>query len=207
MKNVIIGVVVSTLLFIGLGWLMVGRTPELKTVEFTFSENENIAGNASASATLVEFSDFECPACASYSYMVNQLKQDLGDKVRIIYRHFPLRSIHDNAQLAGQAAQAAGNQEMFWQMHDKLFENQISWSELDNPEETFIGYAEELELDIEKFKTDLHSQEVEDKVNSDYQSGIQAGVNSTPSFYLNGLKLQNPGSYETFKQLIEQNLE
>lgn len=206
MKNIIIGVVLFTLIFIGLGWLLVGQPEKESSAEFTITENDHVAGNASASATLIEYSDFQCPACASYHSLVNQLKDDLGENLQIVYRHFPLRSIHDHAQLAAQASEAAANQDMFWQMHDLLFENQAFWSTLEDPTETFLDYASELELDIDQFNADLNSQEVEEKVNTDYQSAIQAGVNSTPTFFLNGKKLSNPATYETFKSLIEAEL-
>lgn len=206
MKNAIIGVIVFTILFLGLGWLMVGRTPTNTPVDLTTTQTDHITGNASASATLIEYSDFQCPACASYQPLVNQIKDELGDNLQIIFRHFPLKNIHPNAQLAAQASEAAGIQDKFWQIHNLLFENQSEWSELENPTEKITQYAQNLNLDIDKFTSDLTSKEIIDKVNSDYQSGIKAGVNSTPSFFINNEKITNPDSYEAFKQIIEQNL-
>ena len=120
----------------------------------------------------------------------------------------PLRQIHPNAQLAAQAAEAVGKQEKFWEMHDMIFENQRTWSNQmrGQAEETFVSYASALNIDIEQFKTDMDSEEVKDKVNNDYQSGIRARVNSTPTFFLNGERIQNPRSYEEFRNIINQAL-
>lgn len=206
MKNLVIGVVVSTVVFIFLGWLLVGREKPTPTYDMAITSTD-YQTNASASATLVEYSDFQCPACASYQELVRQLKKDLGSKVNIVYRHFPLRQIHKNAQLAGQAAEAANMQGKFWEMHDLLFENQLAWAELDNPMGEFEKYASELKLDVEKFKTDTQSTNAKDKVDADYAQGLRFLVNSTPSFFLNGVKMTNPASYETFKQLVEAKLQ
>ena len=206
MKNAVIGVIVFTILFLGLGWLMVGRTPTNTPIDLTTTQTDHITGNASSSAILIEYSDFQCPACAGYQPLVNQIKAELGDNLQIIFRHFPLENIHPNSKLAAQASEAAANQNAFWLMHDLLFENQSEWSKLENPTEKFLEFAQNLNLNIDKFTTDLTSKEVIEKINSDYQSGIKAGINSTPSFFINSEKITNPASYKTFKQIIEQKL-
>jgi protein-disulfide isomerase len=206
MKNTIIGVIIFTILFLGLGWLMVGRSPTETPVNLETTQEDHITGSATASATLIEYSDFQCPACAGYQVYVSQLKDELGDQLKIIFRHFPLDNIHPNARLAAQASEAASNQGEFWQMHDLLFENQQLWDELEDPTEEFTQYAKSLNLDIEKFSLDLNSKEVIDKVNSDYQTGLKAKVNSTPSFFINNQKITNPASYEVFKEIIQEKL-
>ena len=163
-------------------------------------------GNPDGQIVLIEYSDFQCPACASYYEIAKQLMQEFNEDIYFSYRHFPLRSIHSNAQLAGQAAEAAGLQGKFWEMHDKLFDNQNSWSNESNPEDIFLIYATELELDTDKFSTDLESKEIKDKVDNDYASGVGARVNSTPSFFLNGKKISNPKTLDDFKELIEEEL-
>lgn len=152
---------------------------------------------------LVEYSDFQCPACASFYQMVNQLGEEFASDIKIVYRHFPLRSIHSNAQLAGQAAEAAAAQGKFWEMHDKLFSNQTSWAEEGDPTDTFVIYAGELGLDTELFTTDLTSEAIKEKVDADYRSGTAAKVNSTPSFFLQGEKINNPRSYEELSGLVQ----
>lgn len=165
-------------------------------------ESDWIRGNKEAKVVLTEYSDFQCPACASYHGIVEQLHNDFGDRLAIIYRHFPLRQIHANAEIAALSAEAAGKQDKFWEMHDMIFENQKKWEAVKNAEEIFIGYAEELGLNSEQFKNDLESKELEDKVEADYQSGVKAGVNHTPTFFVNGAEIQNPRSYEEFKNII-----
>lgn len=163
-----------------------------------------IKGNANSIVTLIEYSDFQCPACASYYPLLKKLTSEFSNDITFVYRHFPLRQIHPNAQLAGQAAEAGGKQDRFWEMHDMIFEGQKNWSNqsLNLAEDIFVSYAEQLDIDIEKFKIDINSKEVKDKVNSDYRSGIRSGTNSTPTFFLNGEKIQNPRGYEAFKSLL-----
>ena len=171
------------------------------------NENDWISGNQESEISLIEYSDFQCPACGTYFPIVKQLVEEFGDQIRLVYRHFPLTQIHQNAQLAAQAAEAAGKQNKFWAMHDVIFENQKEWSEKKNAKELFIQYAQDLSLDVEQFKNDLDSQEVKEKVANDYQSGISAGVNATPTFFLNGKKLKNPRSYKEFKKEIQKILD
>lgn len=170
------------------------------------TESDNTWGNPDSSVVLVEYSDFQCPACATFHSIVNELKSEYSDKIYFAFRDFPLRSIHKNAQVSAQAAEAAKLQGKFWEMHDKLFGNQTDWSNLSDPSEKFIQYASELELDIDKFKTDYDSDVVKNKVNNDYNRGITAKVNATPTFFLNGEKLKNPSTLEDFKTLIDEQL-
>lgn len=120
----------------------------------------------------------------------------------MVYRFFPLINIHKNALISSQAAFAAGKQNKFWEMHDKLFENQNSWSDID-PRETFISYANELKLDINKFKIDLDSNETKDFVSKSANEAISLGINSTPTFFVNGTHIQNPAGYDEFKKIIQ----
>jgi len=168
------------------------------------SEADWIKGNKEASAVLVEYSDFQCPACGAYYPLMKQITEDFGDKIAFVYRHFPLKQIHKHATLAAEAAEAAGQQGKFWEMHDLIFENQLTWSNKISSKDTFVEYAERLGLNAEKFKSDLESKEIKNKVESDYLSGISFGVNGTPTFFLNGKKLANPRAYDEFKQIIEQ---
>lgn len=170
------------------------------------NQDDWIKGSADAPVTLIEYSDFQCPACASYYPLVRDLTKAYPAKLRVVYRHFPLRQIHPNAQLAAQAAEAAGLQEKFWEMHDLLFENQSTWAILDDPRETFVGYAKKLKLDEEKFKQDIDSEVVKTAIEDDIKRGMQARVNATPTFILNGQKILSPKSLEEFKQLIEKAL-
>ena len=125
--------------------------------------------------------------------MLKQIREELGNDVMTVYRHFPLRQVHPHAEIAARAAESAGLQGKFWEMHDLMFEFQPDWSAEINPKDTFVRYATEIGLDLEKYKTDIGSREVKDAVENSYQSGLKNGINSTPTFYLNGLKIENPG--------------
>lgn len=166
-------------------------------------ENEATAQeNTSAKIILTEYSDYQCPACAYFHPIVDSLKANYGDELKVEYKDFPLNS-HQFAALAARAAEAAKNQDKFLQMHNKLFENQQQWSS-GNAEARFIGYAKDIGLDIEQFKADLNAAETQKAVMEEKQEGIQMGVNSTPTFYINGEKVQqNPPTFEDFKALID----
>jgi protein-disulfide isomerase len=166
------------------------------------ADSERVWGNDNAPVTLIEYSDFQCPACKVYYPMLSKLKEDYPDKVRIVFRHFPL-TIHKNARIAARASEAANVQGKFWQMHDRLFETQEDWSELSDPKEKFKAYAIDIELDVDKFMVDLENSEFDTKVQNDVVSGNTLKVNATPTFYINGEKIPNPKSYEDFKSIID----
>ena len=170
-------------------------------------DSDNVKGNKNAKITIIEYSDFQCPACNAYFPILKQINDEFSKDILFVYRHFPLKQIHKNAESAARASEAAKEQGKFWEMHDMIFVNQSVWAEDKNAKDIFIKYAKNLELDANKFKADIDSQKIKDKVNSDYQGGFQASVNSTPSFFLNGNKIQNPRSVEEFRNIINQELE
>ena len=170
------------------------------------SASDQVRGNKDAKISLIEYSDFQCPACGAYYPMLKKLSEEFGAQMQFAYRNFPLKQIHDNAESAAYAVEAAGKQGKFWEMHDMIFENQSQWSSLRNTESIFEKYADSLKLDIQKFKEDMESGEIKAKVSADYDSGISAGVNSTPTFFLNGKQITNPKSYDEFKDLIDKTL-
>ncbi len=171
------------------------------------ADGEWTLGGEDAVVSLIEYSDFQCPACRSYHPVVKEVLEAYGDNISFTYRHYPLRQIHEHAQLAGQATEAAGMQGKFWEMHDILFERQQAWSNGTGQKRQFSDYAEELELDVDKFEDDLNSSEAKQKVNAGYNSGIRAGVSSTPSFFLNGSQIQPGGTPGSFNQLIDAEFE
>lgn len=168
------------------------------------SAGDYVKGNPEAAITIIEYSDFQCPACASYYPVVKQFVAESGDKLAFAYRHFPLPQ-HKNAKPSAAASEAAGKQGKFWEMHYMIFENQKEWESSPKAEEIFTGYAQKLGLNIDQFKADLNSEEIKSKVDADYKSGVKAGVNSTPSFFLNGKKINNPRNYDEFKSLLDKN--
>lgn len=161
-------------------------------------------GEGTAGVTLVEYGDFQCPACGAYYPIVKEVKAKYGDQITFQFRHFPLSQIHPNAFAAHRAAEAAGLQGKFFEMHDLLYERQQAWSTANNPVDTFNTYAEELGLDMEKFRQDFSSAAVNATINADIKAGQDIGATSTPTFVLNGQKLNElPRDQEGFNQLIE----
>ncbi len=156
---------------------------------------EDVAGEmrykkGEGSITLVEFSDFQCPACLSIQAPLKQILAKYEGKVQFVYRHFPLSSIHKNAQMAAQVSEAAHQQGKFFEMHDKLFETQASWQGLSDPKDTFKGYAKELGMDENKFATDLESQSTKDVINTDLLATTRYRLTGTPTFFINGSKVE-----------------
>jgi protein-disulfide isomerase len=165
--------------------------------------NEWVRGNASSTVTLVEYSDFQCPACRAYAGMIKQLESEFGGKIAFIYRNFPLYQIHPNADLAARAAESAGRQGKFWEMHDVLFDRQDVWAKLLNPTGKFVEYATELGLNAEQFKKGIENEEIAKSIADDYQSGTKIGVTGTPTFVLNGVKIpRNPDSIDAFRAIL-----
>jgi protein-disulfide isomerase len=197
---------------IGLGWGMVqlaGRVPAASDgdgLAVPVGEQENSKGPADAPLTLVEYSDFQCPACAAYQPLIEQVlnEPELNGKIRTVYRHFPLTNIHPNALQAARAAQAAAAQGKFWEMHDLLFKEQSAWSKLPAAAagEKFLGYASSLGLDAERWKQDRDGSAVNEKVDADVAGANDARVNSTPTFFINGVRMNPPKNYDDFKQQL-----
>lgn len=144
------------------------------------AERDHIRGPLAAAATVVEYGDYQCPYCAAANRVVEEIRARMGDHVCFAFRHFPLTTIHPRAQAAAEAAEAAGAQRRFWEMHDCLFANQ---PRLDD--EHLSRYAQALHLDQSRFHRDLTSHAHLPKVREDFMSGIRSGVNGTPTFYIN----------------------
>lgn len=155
----------------------------------------NAKGNLESDIVVVEYSDFQCPACASVEPLIDQFMAEYGEQVKLVYRHFPIDSIHFNARLAAQAAEAAAIDNKFWEYHQLLFDGQADWSNISDKnelKEKFAEYAQELEIDKDAFLERIESPSVVELVEVDKQSGIEAGVNGTPTFYVNGIETSAP---------------
>lgn len=207
MKNIITwsivgAVIVAIVVLIVISSKGGGTTATVASV----TAEDHVKGSATAPVTIIEYSDFQCPACAAYFPIMKSLEQKYGDQIAIVYRNYPLTQIHPNAQLAAQAAEAANLQGKFWEMHDLLFERQSSWSSLSNAKQTFIDYAKELQLDEQKFTDDLNSSDIKNRVAADVASGNSVAISGTPTFFLNGKKLTNPSTEDAFAKLIDAEL-
>ena len=165
---------------------------------------EQFKGNPDASVVVTEYSDFQCPACAGTSVILEEAFMGYEDRVKIVFRHFPLVSIHPNAIPAARAAEAAGQQSKFWQMHDMLFEEQNNWANETRVYELFESYAEELGLNLEQFEADYNSRGIRAGINEQRAEAIDAGFNSTPTILINGNQIENPGTVAGFQALFDQ---
>lgn len=155
----------------------------------------------SAKVTIVEFGDYQCPACGNAHPVMKQILEEYKGQVAFVYRHFPLPQ-HNNAVVAAKASEAAGEQGKFWEMHDLLYTRQSEWSEESNPSEIFKAYAKELELDTELFAKNISGDAYKETIEQDKNDGIQLGVNSTPTIFINNKKLIGPASYENIKRRV-----
>lgn len=163
-----------------------------------------VKGESNAPVTLVEYTDFQCPACAAYFPVVKELIEKNPDNLRVVIRHYPLIRIHPNALLAARSAEAAGRQGKFFEMHDILFSKQSEWATLADPKEVFTNYAKELGLNPETFQADLTSDSIDEKINRGLAMGDTDGVQGTPNFLLNGKRIENPPNAEAFQVLIDE---
>ena len=166
--------------------------------------SNHVYGKADSKVTVVEYGDFECPACAAYFTIVQQIKANYGDTIAFQFRHFPLVQIHQNAMAASRAAEAAGKQNKFWEMHDLLYTQQNAWAKSATANSIFEDYATQLGLSVEQFKTDMAAQSTLDTINADVREGQKLNVTGTPSFVINGQKIEEtPQTYEAFAALID----
>lgn len=168
-------------------------------------------GPMDAPVTLIEYSDFQCPACENYYPLVKRLVDESSTTLRFSYRHFPLDNLlpdgtvqHPNANIAAMAAEAAGAQGKFWEMYDTLFSDHENWTELKDPKPVFMTYAAKIGLNTNRFAEDLSSTTLSAKIRAEKDEGIKVGINSTPTFFVNGKAIANPQSYEQFKAIIDE---
>lgn len=168
--------------------------------------NEGVAftphtkGNSEATVTLVEYSDFQCPACAAFQQILSEVLAEYGDSLRFEYKHFPL-PIHKFAEPAARAAEAAGQQDAFFPFHDLLFENQQTWTRSANPTAQFLEYAEQLGLDITLFKKHMNASLVREKVQTEAKEARALGLTGTPTFFLNDERMVF-STYDEFRNQI-----
>lgn len=176
-------------------------TPEDKKAALV-RENSNKIEVKDAKVTLVEFGDYQCPACRASQPTLEKLIKDYEGKMTFVFRNFPL-PLHANAKVSSEAAEAAGEQGKYWEMNSLLYERQDEWSQLSNPIDKFVSYAEELKLDTAKFKKSIETYKYDQKIRGDQTDGETLGVSSTPTFFLNGEKLVGGQNYGVWKKKID----
>jgi protein-disulfide isomerase len=138
----------------------------------------------SSPVVLEEYGDYQCPPCGQLYPDLKQIEKEYGDQVQIIFHHFPLARMHKNAMAAARGAEAARNQNRFWEMHDRLYRNQKEWADSDDARSILISYARQLNLNIDQFTRDMDSNQVEQRITADIQRGTAVGVTGTPTVFL-----------------------
>ncbi len=195
-------VLVVIALFFG-GFLLTKGNDAAQTGDSTQASN-HVRGEGKSGVVLIEYGDFQCPACGSYFPVVEQVVEKHKDQITFKFVNFPLVQIHRNAFVAHRAAEAASKQNKFWEMYSVLYQQQDTWKDSTDPAKIFAGYAQQLSLNVDQFNTDMASSEVNDIINADIKVAQDAGATSTPTFVLDGKKLEtNPRSFEDFSKLIE----
>lgn len=162
-------------------------------------------GKGKTGVTLIEYGDYQCPACFQYYPILKQVFNKYKDQIYFQFRNMPLFQVHQNAMVSARAAEAAGLQNKYWEMHDLLYQNQTAWSESKNPQQFFEDYAQQLGLNIDKFKQDMNSDHVNKIIQADLQDANKRGFDSTPSFVLDGKNItSNPTDVASFSKLIDE---
>lgn len=194
------------LVFGGVFWLTKSKSNAPGTGGNQSKASNHVVGANNKGVAIIEFGDYQCPSCAQYFPILQQIKTKYGDDISFRFANFPLVQIHPNAMQAARAAEAAALQGKFWEMHDLLFQNQNTWSSMGNPSSVFEQYAQSLGLDVEKFKADMTSSAVSETINADVAEAQSYGSNATPTFIINGKKIDNPTSFEEFVKVIDEAL-
>lgn len=197
-------IVLAVIIVVLLGYYFVSGSATTNSTDITVSLDDHIRANKNATVTLVEFGDFQCPACGAYEPIVAKAVAENAQDIRFVFRHFPLTQIHQNALLAAKYSEAASIQGKFWEMHDVLYKNQSEWSGSPTAKVLFEGYAKTLGLDVVKLSSDAQLKDIESKILAQYREGIKLGIQGTPTFFLNGKKLDPaPRTPEDFKAAFQ----
>lgn len=211
-KEILLGagfVVVVVALMIFAGVMSAGKStstaPYVGTQTSAITAEDHIKGASTAKVSVIEYGDFQCPACGAYEPVVQKLEAEYGSRVEFVFRNFPL-PMHQNGMIAAQAAEAAGLQGKYWEMHDLLYAKQSEWSEAPNASVVvnfFDTYAQSLGVDVKKFNTDINSDTVKARIQRDASMASTAQVDHTPTFFINLTQIQNPQGYDPFKAVLD----
>jgi protein-disulfide isomerase len=161
-------------------------------------ERDHVQGSTDAAVTLVEYGDYECPYCGAAYPIIKEVQARMGERLRFVFRNFPIATSHPHAEQAAEAAEAAAAQGRFWEMHNVLYENQKRLRDDD-----LRGYAEKLDLDLDLFDRELVEHVYAARVHEDFMSGVRSGVNGTPTFYIDGVRYDDSYDLETLLAALE----
>ncbi len=196
-------IVVIFLVFVGIFAFSGKKTGDVRKGSGSALTN-HVIGNGKAGVTLVEYGDYQCPFCGRYYPTLKQVQTEFNDQIIFQFRNFPLTNLHPNAFAAARAAEAAGLQNKYWQMHDALYATQTQWSSAGDSPTYFKQYAQQLGLNVPQFVQDFASSKVNDLINADYAEGTKLQVGGTPTFFLNGKKIDIGNSTASFEKVIKE---
>lgn len=195
----IVGVII--LLFVG---FLVFNNNSKETTTTAAAEPTNHVKGEGTKVALVEYGDFQCPACSGYAPIMQQVMDKYSKDITFQFRHFPIISIHPNAFAASRAAEAASKQDAFWEMYDKLYANQQAWSQSKNPNSFFESYANEIGINLDTYRTDFKSDAVNGAIRADMAEAQKLNVSATPTFFINGEAIETPPqSLEAFSEILD----
>src|SRR5258706_6727340 len=169
----------------------------MPTLKIPVRQEDHAQGDENAECTLVEYGDYQCPHCGRAHPIIKRVQKHFGKRLRFVFRNFPLNEIHPQAESAAETAEFAGAQGKFWEMHDALFENQNRFSPA-----FFLELAQKLDLNPPDLRDALAKEKYRAHVRSDFMSGARSGVNGTPTFFINGQRLDGPWDYEDLEEAI-----
>ena len=173
----------------------------MATLKLPITAEDHAQGLESADVTLVEYGDYECPYCGQAYPIIQQVQKQFGKRLRFVFRNFPLSEMHPHAEAAAEVAEFAGAQGKFWEMHDKLYENQGRLGEA-----LYLGLAGKLKLSTTALRQALEQKTFEARVRADFNGGVRRGVNGTPTFFINGHRPDGSFDFETLVSAIRQAL-
>lgn len=191
-------IITTLLLYAATDYFLKPKPPAPKEPTLLMQVDEKtdwIRGEATAPLTIVEYGDYQCPFCVTMAPLISEAQQELGGQVRFVFRHFPLDS-HKNARNAALAAEAAGKQGKYWEMHEKLYATSPEWAETEDASARFEVFAQELGLNAEQFKADRDNEETARNIESDYYGGLAGNISSVPAFFVNGTYTKLPQTKE-----------
>ena len=173
----------------------------MSTLKIQVGSEDHVQGNAKAACTLVEYGDYQCSNCGEAHPLVKEIQAHFGKQLRFVFRNFPLTKIHAEAQAAAEVAEFAGSLGKFWEMHNLLLENQKNLGQ-----ELYATLAGTLQLSADDLQSALANKTFADRVRADFTGGVRSGVNGTPTFFINGLRYDNPMDYASMVQALEKAL-
>lgn len=207
MKNLplLLGTLLGTFaLIFGIVFFFAQSSQQSADLGLVQGAKSHVKGNLDSKIVVVEFSDFQCPACGAIQPFIRQIFDEYQNKIQFVYRHYPLHSLHPNAQLAAQAAEVAADEGKFWEYHDLLFDKQTEWENLTGEAliEQFSAYAQQLQIDKTVFSEKIESDQIKAKVATDEQDALKLGLNSTPTFFVNDRKVPAPEIRSAIESLL-----